>query len=53
MIFEALNALYYKRLFSEEGLKQISEALEAYSFTLYPLRGKYASKAVEITLKMT
>jgi peptidoglycan biosynthesis protein MviN/MurJ (putative lipid II flippase) len=39
MIFEALNALYYKRLFSEEELKQISEALEAYSFTLYPLRG--------------
>jgi len=51
MIFDALNALYYKRLFSEEGLKQISEALEAYSFTLYPVRGKYADKAVEVAFK--
>jgi len=51
MIFETLNALYYKRLFSEEELKQISEALEAYSFTLYPLRGKYASKAIEVAFK--
>ena len=51
MIFETLNALYYKRLFSEEELKQISEALEAYSFTLYPLRGEYANKALEIAFK--
>ena len=51
MIFETLNALYYKRLFSEEELKQISEALEAYSFTLYPLRGNYASRAVEVAFK--
>ena len=28
MVFEALNALYYKKLFSEDGLKRISEALE-------------------------
>jgi len=47
--FEVLNALYFKRLFSEDELKQISEALEAYSFSLYPLRGEYARKAVEIS----
>ena len=51
MIFETLNALYYKRLFSEEELKQISEALEAYSFTLYSLRGEYANKALEVAFK--
>ena len=51
VIFEALNALYYKKLFSEDELKEISEALEAYSLTLYPLRGEYADKAVEIALK--
>ena len=49
--FEALNALYYKKLFSEDELKEISEALEAYSLTLYPLRGEYADKAVEIAFK--
>ena len=32
-------------------MKQVSESLEAYSFTLYPLRGKYASKAVEVAFK--
>ena len=47
--FEVLNALYFKRLFSEDELKQISEALEAYSFSLYPLRGEYARKAVEVS----
>jgi len=51
MVFEALNALYYKKLFSEDELKKISEALEAYSFTLYPLRGGYADKTVEIAFK--
>jgi len=51
VIFEALNALYYKKLFSEDELKEISEALEAYSLTLYPLRGEYADKAVEIAFK--
>jgi len=35
MIFETLNALYYKRLFSEEELKQISEAPR--SILLYPI----------------
>ncbi len=47
--YEVLNALYYKRLFSEDELKLISEALEAYSFSLYPLRGEYAKKAVEVS----
>jgi len=51
MIFDALNALYYKGLFSEEEFKRISEALEAYSFTPYPLKGKYADKVVEVAFK--
>ena len=51
LIFEVLNALHYKNLFSESELKEISEALEAYSFNLYPLRGDYAEKTVEVALK--
>lgn len=51
IIFEVLNALYYKKLFSEDELKEISEALEAYSFTLYPLKGEYANTAVEVAFK--
>ena len=39
ILYEVLNALYFKRLFSREELREISEALEAYSFSLYPLRG--------------
>ncbi len=46
-----LNALYFKRLFSEEELKYISEALEAYSFTLFSLSGEYASKTLEVSFK--
>lgn len=51
MPFEVLNALYYKGLFSESDLKEISEALEAYSFELYPLRGEYMQKTVEVAFK--
>lgn len=51
MIFEVLNALYYKRLFSESEMKEISEALEAYSFTLYSLKGEYAEKTVETAVE--
>ncbi|MGC8578222.1 MAG: hypothetical protein ACP5M7_09575 [Thermoproteota archaeon] len=39
--FEVLNALYYKKLFSESEMKEISEALNSYSFGLYSLEGKY------------
>ncbi len=49
IMFEVLNALYFKRLFSEKELKWIYEALEAYSFSLYPLSGGYARKAVEVS----
>ena len=51
IIFEVLNALYYKRLFSESEMKEISEALEAYSFTLYSLKGEYAEKTVETAVE--
>ena len=49
--FEVLNALYYKRLFSEEEIKEIAEALDAFSFELYPLKGGYAKKTVEVAFK--
>jgi len=48
ILYEVLNALYFKRLFSRGELMEISEALEAYSFSLYPLRGEYAEKTLEI-----
>jgi len=51
IIFEVLNALYYKRLFSESEMKEISEALEAYSFTLYSLKGEYAEKTIETAVE--
>ncbi|MCX8188240.1 MAG: type II toxin-antitoxin system VapC family toxin [Nitrososphaeria archaeon] len=49
--FEALNARYNKKLFSKDELKEISEALEKFSFELYPLKGEYAKKIVEITVE--
>ncbi|MGC9203013.1 MAG: type II toxin-antitoxin system VapC family toxin [Thermoproteota archaeon] len=49
--FEVLNALYYKKLFSESEMKEISEALNSYSFGLYSLEGKYAEKTVEVAFK--
>ena len=49
--FEVLNALYFKRLFSEEELVQIAEALEAYSFRLFPLSGEYARKTLEVSFR--
>ena len=51
LIFEVLNALHYKKLFSESELKEVSEALEAYSLNLYPLKGDYAEKTVEVAFK--
>ncbi|MEM4576697.1 MAG: type II toxin-antitoxin system VapC family toxin [Candidatus Nezhaarchaeales archaeon] len=48
LIFEVLNALYYKRLFSLEEMREVAEALDAYSFDLYPLKGDYAKKTLEI-----
>ncbi|WP_290596145.1 MULTISPECIES: type II toxin-antitoxin system VapC family toxin [unclassified Archaeoglobus] len=51
IVFEVLNALYYKKLFSISELKDISEALEAYSMELYPLRGEYARKTLEVAFE--
>ena len=48
--FEVLNALYHKRLFSKDELKEISEALDAFSFDLYSLRGEYTKKAIEVSV---
>jgi predicted nucleic acid-binding protein len=41
IIFEVLNALYYKNLFSEDEMKGIGEALQSYSIELYSLEGEY------------
>jgi len=49
--FEILNALYYKRLFSESEMREISEALEAFSFELYYLKGEYVEKTLEVVFK--
>jgi len=49
--FEVLNALYYKKLFSESELKETSEALDSYSFSLYSLKGEYAEKTIEVAFK--
>ncbi|MEM1509151.1 MAG: type II toxin-antitoxin system VapC family toxin [Thermofilaceae archaeon] len=46
--FEVLNALRYKGLFSLEELKSVAEALDAFSFELYSLRGKYARLTVDV-----
>jgi predicted nucleic acid-binding protein len=48
MLFEVMNALRYKGLFTVSELKGISEALEAFSFSLYPFKGEGARRAVEI-----
>ena len=32
-------------------MKETSESLEAYSFTLYPLKGEYAEKTLEVAFK--
>jgi predicted nucleic acid-binding protein len=49
--FEVLNALYYKKLFSEDEMGEISEALDSYLFDLYPLKGEYAKKTVETAFR--
>lgn len=48
MIFEVLNSLYYKRLFTLKEMREVSEALDAFSFELYPFMGDYARKAIEV-----
>ncbi|MEM2084118.1 MAG: type II toxin-antitoxin system VapC family toxin [Nitrososphaerota archaeon] len=51
IIFEVLNALYYKKLFTLLELKEIANALDAFSFKLFSLKGKYAEKAIEIAIE--
>ena len=48
IVFEALNALRFKGLFTVQEVKQISEALDAYAFDLRPLRGQYAAQTLDI-----
>lgn len=48
LIFEVLNALYYKGLFSQEEMQEIVDSLDSYSFELYSLKGDYAKKTLEI-----
>ncbi|MEM1546500.1 MAG: type II toxin-antitoxin system VapC family toxin [Candidatus Methanomethylicia archaeon] len=38
----------YKKIFSLEEMKCIAESLDAFSFELHPLKGKYAKKTMEI-----
>lgn len=47
IVFEALNALRFKGLFTAQEVKRISEALDAYAFDLRPLRGRYAAHALD------
>jgi len=51
IIFEILNALQYKALFTESEVKEISKAIESYGFKLYSLKGEYAKKAVEVAFE--
>jgi len=51
LLFEVLNALFYKKLFSETEMKSVCEALQAYSIELYPLEGDYCYKTIEIAFK--
>ena len=51
ILFEALNALRHKGLFTEAEIKRIAEALDSYAFGLYSLKGKYAADAVEAAFK--
>ena len=48
IMFEVLNALRYKGLFTCEELKRIAEALDAYGFDLHVLRGGYAVHTVDL-----
>jgi predicted nucleic acid-binding protein len=48
LLFEVMNSLRYKGLFTVSEMKGITEALEAFSFDLYPLKGDCARRAVEI-----
>ena len=49
--FEVLNALYYKKLFTLLELKEVTNALDAFSFKLFSLKGEYAKKAIEIAIE--
>ncbi|MEM2922608.1 MAG: type II toxin-antitoxin system VapC family toxin [Candidatus Bathyarchaeia archaeon] len=49
--FETLNALRYKGLFKDSEIKEISEALDAFAFRLYSLKGEYARSAIDIAFK--
>lgn len=47
IVFEALNALLFKGVFSAQEVKRISEALDSYAFDLRTLGGQYAAHALD------
>mgnify|MGYP001087853501 CR=1 FL=1 len=51
ILFEAINALRYKGLFTESEIKEISEALDAFGLSLYSLEGEYARRAIEAAFR--
>jgi len=51
ILFEALNTLRYKGLFTEPEIKRIAESLDAYAFNLHSLRGEYAGQAIEVSFE--
>ena len=48
IVFEALNALRFKGLFTAQEVKRISEALDAYAFDLRSLGGQYAAHSLDV-----
>ncbi|MEM2906089.1 MAG: type II toxin-antitoxin system VapC family toxin, partial [Candidatus Bathyarchaeia archaeon] len=51
LLFETLNALRYKGLFTEPEIKRIAESLDAYAFNLHSLRGEYAAQAIQVAFE--
>ena len=51
ILFETLNTLRYKRLFTESEVKRIAESLDAYGLNLYSLRGEYAAQAIGVAFE--
>ena len=47
IVFEALNALRYKGLFTAQEVKRISESLDAYALDLRTLSGQYAASTLD------
>jgi len=48
ILFETLNALRYKGLFTESEVRRMTESLDAYGFDLFSLRWEYAAQAIKV-----